>query len=30
MVGAIVVSRAVDDEALSLEVLQAVKDSLPG
>jgi TetR/AcrR family transcriptional repressor of nem operon len=29
MVGAIV-SRAVDDEALSLEVLQAVRDSLPG
>jgi TetR/AcrR family transcriptional repressor of nem operon len=24
------VSRAVDDEALSLEVLQAVRDSLPG
>jgi TetR/AcrR family transcriptional repressor of nem operon len=30
MVGAIVLSRAVDDEALSLEVLQAVRDSLPG
>ncbi|MTV37124.1 TetR/AcrR family transcriptional regulator [Duganella radicis] len=30
MVGAIVLSRAVDDEALSVEVLQAVRDSLPG
>lgn len=30
MVGAIVLSRAVDDEALSREVLQAVRDSLPG
>lgn len=28
MVGAIVISRAVDNEALSIEVLQAVKDSL--
>jgi TetR/AcrR family transcriptional repressor of nem operon len=30
MVGAIVLARAVDDEALSLEILQAVKDTLPG
>ncbi|MYM67812.1 TetR family transcriptional regulator [Pseudoduganella sp. FT55W] len=30
MVGAIVISRAVDNEELSMEVLQAVKDSLPG
>ncbi|MYN41656.1 TetR family transcriptional regulator [Duganella sp. FT109W] len=30
MVGAIVLSRAVDDEALSLEVLEAVKAALPG
>lgn len=30
MVGAIVLARAVDDEALSLEVLEAVRVSLPG
>lgn len=30
MVGAIVLARAVDDEALSLEVLEAVRASLPG
>jgi TetR/AcrR family transcriptional repressor of nem operon len=30
MIGAIVLSRAVDDEALSLEVLDAVRHTLPG
>ncbi len=30
MIGAIVLSRAVDDEALSLEVLDAVRQTLPG
>ena len=30
MIGAIVLSRAVDDEALSLEILNAVKDGLAG
>ncbi|NVM77107.1 TetR/AcrR family transcriptional repressor of nem operon [Duganella sp. SG902] len=30
MIGAIVLSRAVDDEALSLEILNAVKDGLSG
>ena len=30
MVGAIVLARAVDDEAMSLEVLEAVRASMPG
>lgn len=30
MVGAIVLARAVDDEAMSLEILEAVRESLPG
>jgi TetR/AcrR family transcriptional repressor of nem operon len=30
MVGAIVLARAVDDEEMSLEVLEAVRASLPG
>jgi TetR/AcrR family transcriptional repressor of nem operon len=29
MVGAVVLARAVDDEALSLEIMEAVKESLP-